>query len=85
MSLDNPHPLLIRTSLGLALAFGFSLGLYLIVGFALALPLAPSTPALMQVHGQIQALGFVALFIMAVWASSCSRDFTRRGSIDRAR
>jgi hypothetical protein len=62
----TPYPLLIRTSLALALAGGFSIGLYLILGFAFGLPLAPSTPALMQVHGQVQSLGFVALFIMAV-------------------
>lgn len=36
--LSNPHQLLIRVSLGLALAFGFSVGLYLIVGFAFGLP-----------------------------------------------
>jgi hypothetical protein len=64
--LSNPHPLLIRTSLALALVFGFSVGFYLILGFAFGLPLAASTPALMQLHGQMQALGFVALFIMAV-------------------
>lgn len=64
--LRNPHPLLIRTSLALALGIGFLLGLYLVVGFAFRLPLSASTPALMQVHGQVQALGFVALFIMAV-------------------
>jgi NnrS protein len=62
----NPHPLLLRTSLALALAFGFTVGLYLIIGFAFGAPLAASAPALMQVHGQAQALGFVALFIMAV-------------------
>jgi hypothetical protein len=64
--LSNPHPLLIRTSLALALVFGFSVGFYLILGFAFGLPLAASPPALMQLHGQMQALGFVALFIMAV-------------------
>jgi hypothetical protein len=45
---------------------GFSLGLYLIIGFAFGLPLAASTPALMQVHGQVQTLGFLFLFIVAV-------------------
>src|SRR4051812_48893401 len=65
-ALANPHTLLIRLSLALALAFGFSLGLYLVVGFAFGLPLAASTPALIQLHGQVQALGFVAMFIMAV-------------------
>ena len=64
--LSAPYRLLIRTSLFLALAAGFSIGLYLVVGFALGVPMAASTPALIQVHGQVQALGFVALFIMAV-------------------
>jgi hypothetical protein len=64
--LASPHPLLIRTSLALALVFGFSLGLYLILGFGLGLPLTGAAPALMQVHGQVQAIGFVAVFIMAV-------------------
>jgi hypothetical protein len=62
----EPYRLLIRTSLALALGVGFSIGFYLIVGFAFGLPLAPTTPAPMQVHGQVQSLGFVALFIMAV-------------------
>lgn len=64
--LSNAHPLLIRLSLALALVVGFSLGVYLILGFAFRLPLAAGTPALVQVHGQVQALGFIALFIMAV-------------------
>jgi hypothetical protein len=81
--LANPHPLLIRTSLGLAVAFGFSLGLYLVVGFAFGLPLAAGTPALMQVHGQVQALGFVALFIMAVGVQLFPRFHSAR--LDRPR
>jgi hypothetical protein len=66
--LRAPNRLLIRTSLALALAGGFSIGLYLVLGFAFGLPLPAGTPALMQVHGQVQALGFVALFVMAVGA-----------------
>jgi len=76
--LSNPHSLLIRTSLALALAFGFSVGLYLIVGFAFGLPLAASTPALMQLHGQVQAIGFVALFIMAVGVQLIPRFHSSR-------
>jgi len=64
--LGSPFRLLIRTSLSLALAGGFSLGLYLIIGFAFSLPLAAATPALMQVHGQVQVFGFLVLFVMAV-------------------
>jgi hypothetical protein len=64
--LANPHALLIRESLSLALVFGFSVGLYLVLGFAFGFPLVATTPALMQVHGQVQVLGFVTLFIIAV-------------------
>ena len=64
--LDSPYRLLIRTSLALGVAAGFSLGLYLLLGFAFGLPLSAGTPALMQVHGQIQVFGFLAMFIMAV-------------------
>lgn len=81
--LDQPHPLLIRTSLALALVFGFSLGLYLVVGFAFGLPLSVATPALMQVHGQVQALGFVALFIIAVGVQLFPRFHASR--LDRPR
>jgi hypothetical protein len=64
--LDAPYRLLIRTSLALALGIGFALGVYLIIGFGLGLPLSAATPALMQVHGQAQLFGFVALYIIAV-------------------
>jgi hypothetical protein len=64
--MDSPYRVLIRTSLVLGVGAGFSLGLYLLLGFAFALPLSGGTPALMQVHGQIQVFGFLAMFIMAV-------------------
>ena len=64
--LGSPYRLLMRTSLALALGLGFSIGVYLIVGFGFGLPLAATTPALMQAHGQAQLFGFVALYIMAV-------------------
>ena len=64
--LDSPYRLLIRTSLALGVGTGFSVGLYLLLGFAFGLPLSAATPALMQVHGQAQVLGFLAMFIMAV-------------------
>ena len=54
--LDSPYRLLIRTSLALGVAAGFSLGLYLLLGFAFGWPLSAGTPALIQVHGQIQVL-----------------------------
>jgi hypothetical protein len=64
--LDSPYRLLIRTSLALGVGAGFSLGLYLLLGFAFGLPLSAATPALMQVHVQVQVFGFLAMFIMAV-------------------
>jgi len=64
--LDSPYRLLIRTSLALGVGAGFSLGVYLLVGFAFGLPLSAGTPALMQVHGQVQVFGFLAMFIAAV-------------------
>jgi hypothetical protein len=81
--LSNPHTLLIRTSLFLALLFGFSIGLYLVFGFAFGLRLPTSTPALMQIHGQVQAVGFVTLFIMAVGVQLFPRFHTTR--LDRAK
>ncbi len=71
--LNNPHALLIRTSLALGTLVGFALGLYLIVGFAFGLPLVATSPALVQVHGQVQALGFVGLFILGVGAQILPR------------
>src|ERR1700687_1355943 len=64
--LDSPYRQLIRTSLVLGVAAGFSLGLYLLLGFAFGWPSSGGTPALMQVHGQIQVFGFLVMFIMAV-------------------
>jgi uncharacterized protein involved in response to NO len=64
--LDSPYRVLIRTSLALGVGAGFSLGLYLLLGFALGLPLSAGAPTLMQVHGQVQVFGFLAMFIMAV-------------------
>ena len=64
--LDSPYRLLIRTSLVLGVGAGFSLGLYLLLGFAFGWPLSAGTPALMQVHGQVQVFGFLVMFIMSV-------------------
>jgi hypothetical protein len=81
---DNAHTLLIRVSLGLATAVGFALGLYLVLGFAFGVPpLVAATPALMQVHGQVQALGFIGLFIMGVAVQLLPRFHASR--LDRPR
>jgi hypothetical protein len=81
--LDRPFSLLVRISLALALSLGFGVGLYLLLGFAFRFPLSAVTPALMQVHGQVQALGFVALFIIAVAAQLIPRFHT--STLDRPR
>jgi hypothetical protein len=75
--LSHPYPLLIRTSLALAVGLGFLIGVYLILGFAFGLPLAAASPALIQVHGQVQSFGFVALFIMAVGVQLIPRFHAR--------
>jgi hypothetical protein len=64
--LDEPYPLLLRVSLALALVGGFGLGLVLLFSFVLRMPLPLSVGALIQAHGQVQTLGFVTLFIVAV-------------------
>src|SRR5688572_16411588 len=63
---SEPYQLLLRTTLTLALVGGFGSALYLLLSFALRLPIPATVGSLIQVHGQVQALGFVALFIMAV-------------------
>ena len=62
----EPYPLLLRLSLAIAVLGGFSLGLAILFSFAFQWPLPGSISALIQAHGQLQAFGFVALFIMAV-------------------
>ena len=53
-------------ALALALLPGLGTGLLLIGIAGLRLPLAVSWPQLAQTHGQIQALGFALLFVIAV-------------------
>ncbi len=62
----RPYALLLRTSLALAMFGGFGLGAYLVLSFAFGIALSTGAPALIQVHGQVQAVGFVVLFISAV-------------------
>src|SRR5438067_13861539 len=61
-----PYAHLMRIALGLALLPGMSIGLAMVAAFGFRLPLAISWPQLAQVHGQIQSLGYVVLFIVAV-------------------
>jgi hypothetical protein len=81
--LDQPYVLLMGLSLALALSAGFGLGLYLLLSIAFRLPLPATTPALIQVHGQVQALGFVMLFIMAVGVQIIPRFHS--STLDRPR
>jgi hypothetical protein len=55
-----------RLALGMALVPGLGTGLLLVLVAGAGLPLAIAWPQLAQAHGQIQALGFVLLFIVAV-------------------
>ncbi len=64
--LDDPFRLLVRTSLILALVGGFGLGWALLMSFTFRVPLFANPGALIQAHGQVQALGFVALMVMGV-------------------
>src|SRR5438105_2145348 len=61
-----PYAHLMRIALGLALLPGLSIGLAMVAAFGFRVPLAVSWPQLAQVHGQIQSLGYVVLFIVAV-------------------
>ena len=62
----RPFELLARTSLALGTLAGFGLGLLLILPVAFRLPLELPWLPLVQVHGQVQVLGFAGLFIFAV-------------------
>lgn len=62
----KPFEILARTSLILATLAGFGLGLLLMMPVAFRLPVVLPWLPLVQVHGQVQVLGFVTLFIFAV-------------------
>ncbi|MCX6023962.1 MAG: hypothetical protein NTZ05_19970 [Chloroflexi bacterium] len=63
---DDPQRVLLYVSLVLALLGGFGLGACMVLAFAGWLPVTPNIPALMQVHGQVQTVGFLVLFILAI-------------------
>jgi hypothetical protein len=64
-----------RLALGLALLPGLAIGLVLAVGAGLGRPLIAAWPQLAQAHGQVQALGFVPLFVVAVGLQLFPRFF----------
>ena len=76
--LNSPYTLLIRLSLLLALVGGFGLGLYMLLGLSFGVPLMGMVPALMQVHGHVQLVGFIALFILAAGSRLAPSVFTTR-------
>lgn len=65
---SRAYAVIMRLALALAILPGLGTGLLLIViaGEGIALPGSQSWPELVQAHGQVQALGFVLLFIVAV-------------------
>lgn len=69
-AIDQPHPstILLRLSLLLGALAGFSLGLALLLGEVTGLTTLIPWVALTQVHGQIQLIGFVGLFILGTAA-----------------
>jgi hypothetical protein len=69
-AIAGPHPttVLIRLSLLLGATAGFSLGLVLLGAVVLGRASVVPWAALAQVHGQVQAIGFVALFILGTAA-----------------
>src|SRR3954447_824430 len=62
----RPFETLARTSLVLGTVAGFGLGFLLLLPVAFRLPVELPWLPLVQVHGQVQTLGFAALFIFAV-------------------
>src|SRR2546429_10000478 len=62
----RPFETLARASLVLGTVAGFGLGLLLMLPVAFRVPLELPWLPLAQVHGQVQVLGFTALFIFAV-------------------
>jgi hypothetical protein len=81
--LEQPSALVLRLALGLSLVGGFGLGTYLLLGLALGLPLGAGTPALIQAHGAVQALGLVPLYVLAVGAQLFPRFHAH--ALDRPR
>src|SRR5919204_777804 len=63
---SGPYAATMRLALGLALLPGLGTGLLLVLVAGAHLPLAIAWPQLAQAHGQIQTLGFVLPFIVAV-------------------
>lgn len=63
---SGPYAAAMRLALGMALLPGLGTGLLLVLIAGAGLPLQVAWPQLAQAHGQIQALGFVLVSIVAV-------------------
>jgi hypothetical protein len=63
---SGPYATATRLALAMALLPGLGTGLLLVLVAGAGLPLTIGWPQLAQAHGQIQTLGFVLLFIVAV-------------------
>ncbi len=64
----HPTPVLLRLSALLSAVAGFALGFVLLAAIALGQAGALPFAALAQAHGQVQALGFVGLFVLGTAA-----------------
>jgi hypothetical protein len=63
---SQPYSVAMRLSLAMALLPGLGTGLWLVLIVGVGLPVSVPWPQLAQSHGQVQALGFVVLFTVAV-------------------
>lgn len=64
----GPYAPLLRLALAFGVIVGFAYGLTVLLALAFRLPLGMSWLAVVQVHGQVQIVGFVTPFIVAVGA-----------------
>ncbi len=63
---SGPYAIAMRLSLALGLLPGLGIGLLLVLVAGAGLPFTIAWPQLAQAHGQVQALGYALLFILAV-------------------
>jgi hypothetical protein len=63
---SEPHQLFILASLALGSGLGFILGLLVVLSRLFEWRLEAGRPDLAQVHGEVQAVGFVGLFIIGL-------------------
>ena len=77
VDVSGPYAVVLRMAFALAILPGLGTGLLLASIAGLRLPIALGWPQLAQAHGQIQSIGFVALFIVAVGLQLFPRFLSR--------